>query len=91
MEGNDKIEGVDFLKPDHIVVGVSSTKAEDVMRNFYKSFILNGHPTIFMDVPSAEMTKYADNSMLATKISFMNDIANLLGIKLNTLKPNTRH
>jgi UDPglucose 6-dehydrogenase len=70
----------DFLKPDRIVVGVSSAKAEEVMRKLYKPFLLNGHPIIFMDVPSAEMTKYAANSMLATKISFMNDIANLCGI-----------
>ena len=70
----------DFLKPDRIVVGVSSTKAEEVMRKLYKPFLLNGHPIIFMDVPSAEMTKYAANSMLATKISFMNDIANLCEI-----------
>ena len=70
----------DFLKPDRIVVGVSSVKAEEVMRKLYKPFLLNGHPIIFMYVPSAEMTKYAANSMLATKISFMNDIANLCEI-----------
>lgn len=70
----------DFLKPDRIVVGVSSAKAEEVMRKLYKPFLLNGHPIIIMDVPSAEMTKYAANSMLATKISFMNDIANLCEI-----------
>lgn len=70
----------DFLKPDRIVVGVSSNKAELVMRKLYKPFLLNDHPIIFMDVPSAEMTKYAANSMLATKISFMNDIANLCEI-----------
>ncbi len=70
----------DFLKPDRIVVGVESKKAEDVMRKLYKPFLLNGHPIIFMDVPSAEMTKYAANAMLATKISFMNDIANLCEI-----------
>ena len=70
----------DFLKPDRIVVGVESQKAEDIMKSLYKPFTLNGHPTIFMDVPSAEMTKYAANSMLATKISFMNDIANLCEI-----------
>jgi UDPglucose 6-dehydrogenase len=70
----------DFLKPDRIVVGVSSPKAEEVMRKLYKPFLLNGHPIIIMDVPSAEMTKYAANSMLATKISFMNDIANLCEI-----------
>lgn len=70
----------DFLKPDRIVVGISSKRAEEVMRKLYKPFLLNGHPIIFMDVPSAEMTKYAANSMLATKISFMNDIANLCEI-----------
>jgi UDPglucose 6-dehydrogenase len=70
----------DFLKPDRIVVGVSSERAEEAMRRLYKPFLLNGHPIIFMDIPSAEMTKYAANSMLATKISFMNDIANLCEI-----------
>jgi len=70
----------DFLKPDRIVVGISSERAEEVMRRLYKPFLLNGHPIIFMDIPSAEMTKYAANSMLATKISFMNDIANLCEI-----------
>jgi UDPglucose 6-dehydrogenase len=70
----------DFLKPDRIVVGVESKKAEDIMRKLYKPFLLNGHPIIFMDIPSAEMTKYAANAMLATKISFMNDIANLCEI-----------
>jgi UDPglucose 6-dehydrogenase len=70
----------DFLKPDRIVVGVESAKAENIMKRLYKPFTLNGHPVIFMDVPSAEMTKYAANSMLATKISFMNDIANLCEI-----------
>ncbi len=70
----------DFLKPDRIVVGVESRRAEEVMRKLYKPFLLNGHPIIFMDVPSAEMTKYAANAMLATKISFMNDVANLCEI-----------
>ncbi len=70
----------DFLKPDRIVVGVESDRAESIMRRLYKPFTLNGHPVIFMDIPSAEMTKYAANSMLATKISFMNDIANLCEI-----------
>jgi UDPglucose 6-dehydrogenase len=70
----------DFLKPDRIVVGVESERAENIMKRLYKPFTLNGHPVIFMDVPSAEMTKYAANSMLATKISFMNDIANLCEI-----------
>jgi len=67
----------DFLKPDRIVVGVESAKAEKTMRRLYKPFLLNGHPILFMDIASSEMTKYAANSMLATKISFMNDIANL--------------
>lgn len=70
----------DFLKPDRIVVGIESKRAEDIMRKLYKPFLLNGHPIIFMDIPSAEMTKYAANAMLATKISFMNDIANLCEI-----------
>jgi len=70
----------DFLKPDRIVVGIESEQAEATMRRLYKPFTLNGHPVIFMDIPSAEMTKYAANSMLATKISFMNDIANLCEI-----------
>ena len=70
----------DFLKPDRIVVGIASDRAEEVMRRLYKPFLLNGHPIIFMDIPSAEMTKYAANSMLATKISFMNDVANLCEI-----------
>ena len=67
----------DFLRPDRIVVGVESTEAEKTMKRLYKPFLLNGHPILFMDIASSEMTKYAANSMLATKISFMNDIANL--------------
>ncbi len=67
----------DFLKPDRIVIGTDSKRAEKIMTRLYKPFTLNGHPIIFMDITSAEMTKYAANSMLATKISFMNDIANL--------------
>lgn len=70
----------DFLKPDRIVVGTSSKKAEETIGKLYKPFTLNGHPVIYMDIPSAEMTKYAANAMLATKISFMNDIANLCEI-----------
>ncbi len=70
----------DFMKPDRIVVGVESERAQELMSKLYKPFTLNGHPIIFMDVPSAEMTKYVANSMLATKISFMNDIANLCEI-----------
>ena len=67
----------DFLKPDRIVIGVEDERAESIMRRLYKPFQLNGDRMIFMDIPSAEMTKYAANAMLATKISFMNDIANL--------------
>jgi UDPglucose 6-dehydrogenase len=70
----------DFMKPDRIVVGVDHEDAEIIMRKLYKPFLLNGHPIFFMDLPSAEMTKYAANAMLATKISFMNDIANLCEI-----------
>jgi UDPglucose 6-dehydrogenase len=70
----------DFLKPDRIVVGVDSERAEELMKRLYKPFTMNGHPVIFMDIVSAEMTKYAANAMLATKISFMNDIANLCEI-----------
>lgn len=70
----------DFLKPDRIVVGTESEKAEELIRKLYKPFVMNGHPILFMDIASAEMTKYAANSMLATKISFMNDIANLCEI-----------
>ena len=67
----------DFLKPDRIVIGVEDNRAESILRRLYKPFQLNGDRMIFMDIPSAEMTKYAANAMLATKISFMNDIANL--------------
>jgi len=67
----------DFMKPDRIVVGVDSEQAQKTLDKLYRPFTLNGHPVIFMDIPSAEMTKYAANAMLATKISFMNDIANL--------------
>jgi UDPglucose 6-dehydrogenase len=70
----------DFLKPDRIVVGTESEKARKVIEKLYKPFLLNGHPILFMDIPSAELTKYAANAMLATKISFMNDIANLCEI-----------
>jgi UDPglucose 6-dehydrogenase len=70
----------DFMKPDRIVVGTESEQAIKIMKRLYKPFVLNGHPVIFMDIPSAEMTKYAANAMLATKISFMNDIANLCEI-----------
>ena len=79
----------DFMKPDRIVVGVDSEQAEGVMNRLYKPFIMNGHPLIFMDIPSAEMTKYAANAMLATRISFMNDIANLcerMGADVNAVR-----
>ncbi|MBC8591851.1 UDP-glucose/GDP-mannose dehydrogenase family protein [Oscillospiraceae bacterium N12] len=67
----------DFMKPDRVVVGVESEKSRELMTRLYKPMLLNNFRVIFMDIPSAEMTKYAANSMLATRISFMNDIANL--------------
>ncbi|MDH6534531.1 UDP-glucose/GDP-mannose dehydrogenase family protein [Parabacteroides sp. 52] len=67
----------DFMSPDRVVVGVESEKAKELMTKLYRPFLLNNFRVIFMDVPSAEMTKYAANAMLATRISFMNDIANL--------------
>lgn len=67
----------DFLKPDRIVIGVDDQRAAEIMTRLYKPFQLSGDRLIYMDIPSAEMTKYAANAMLATKISFMNDIANL--------------
>jgi UDPglucose 6-dehydrogenase len=79
----------DFMRPDRIVVGLESDRAEKLMQQLYKPFTLNGHPVIFMDIPSAEMTKYAANAMLATKISFMNDIANLceiMGANVNNVR-----
>ncbi len=79
----------DFLKPDRIVIGVESEKAKTLLHHLYEPFVLNGHPIMFMDIPSAEMTKYAANAMLATKISFMNDIANLcelVGANVNEVR-----
>ena len=70
----------DFMSPDRVVVGVESARAEKLMSKLYKPFLLNNFRVIFMDIPSAEMTRYAANSMLATRISFMNDIANLCEI-----------
>ena len=67
----------DFMSPDRVVVGVESEHAKKVLTKLYKPFLINNFRVIFMDIPSAEMTKYAANSMLATRISFMNDIANL--------------
>ena len=67
----------DFLSPDRIIVGVSSRRAEETMTKLYRPFMVSKPRIQFMDIPSAEMTKYAANAMLATRISFMNDIANL--------------
>src|SRR3954468_23260112 len=67
----------DFMKPDRVVIGVDSDHARGVMAELYAPFVRTGKPIIFMDIPSAEMTKYAANAMLATRISFMNEIANL--------------
>ncbi len=79
----------DFMKPDRIVIGVDSDKAEEIMKKLYKPFVLNGHPVLFMDIASAEMTKYASNAMLATRISFMNEVANLcekVGADINMVR-----
>jgi UDPglucose 6-dehydrogenase len=76
-------EGVaikDFMNPDRVVVGVDNARSRALMEKLYKPFTLNGFPIIFMDIASAEMTKYAANGMLATRISFMNEIANLCEI-----------
>lgn len=67
----------DFMSPDRVVIGIESERARKVMERLYRPFLLNNFRVLFMDIPSAEMTKYAANSMLATRISFMNDIANL--------------
>lgn len=87
LKEGDAIE--DCLHPDRIVVGTDSEKAKEIMDRLYKPFVLNGHPIIYMDIPSAELTKYAANAMLATKISFMNDIANfceLVGADINSVR-----
>jgi UDPglucose 6-dehydrogenase len=79
----------DFMSPDRVVVGVESEKAKKVLTRLYKPFLLNNFRVIFMDIPSAEMTKYAANSMLATRISFMNDMANLcerVGADINMVR-----
>ncbi len=76
-------EGVavdDFMKPDRVVIGTTSEKAKKVMGDLYAPFVRQGNPVIFMDERSAELTKYAANSFLATKISFMNEIAKLCEI-----------
>ncbi|MBS4013847.1 MAG: UDP-glucose/GDP-mannose dehydrogenase family protein [Bacteroidetes bacterium] len=79
----------DCMRPARIIVGVESERAKSLMLKLYKPFTLNGHPIIFMDLPSAEMTKYAANAMLATRISFMNEMANLcelLGADINMVR-----
>lgn len=79
----------DFLRPDRIVIGTDSDRAKKTMERLYKPFLLNNHPIYFMNIPSSELTKYTANSMLATKISFMNDIANLceiLGADINMVR-----
>lgn len=79
----------DFMSPDRVVVGVESDSAKELITRLYKPFMMNNFRVIFMDIPSAEMTKYAANSMLATRISFMNDIANLcekVGANVNMVR-----
>ncbi|MDH6343467.1 UDPglucose 6-dehydrogenase [Parabacteroides sp. PFB2-12] len=79
----------DFMTPDRVVVGVESERAKELMSRLYRPFMLNNFRVIFMDVPTAEMTKYAANAMLATRISFMNDIANLcelVGADINMVR-----
>ena len=82
----------DFMSPDRVVVGVESERAKKLMTKLYKPFMMLNSRVIFMDIPSAEMTKYAANSMLATRISFMNDIANLcelVGADVNMVRDGT--
>lgn len=67
----------DFMSPDRVVVGIESERARKLMTRLYRPFLINNFRVLFMDIPSAEMTKYAANAMLATRISFMNEIANL--------------
>lgn len=79
----------DFMSPDRVVIGVESERAKKILTKLYKPFLINNFRVIFMDIPSAEMTKYAANSMLATRISFMNDIANLcelIGADVNKVR-----
>lgn len=79
----------DFMSPDRVVIGTESERARKVMERLYRPFLLNNFRVIFMDIASAEMTKYAANSMLATRISFMNDIANLcelVGANVNMVR-----
>lgn len=79
----------DFLKPQRIIVGVDSEKAGEIMKGLYMPFLMNNRPVIFMDIPSAELTKYAANAMLATRISFINEMANLcelLGADIDSIR-----
>lgn len=79
----------DFLKPERIVIGIDNEKTMEIMRRLYMPFVLNNHPILFMDIASAEITKYAANAMLATRISFINEIANLcdiLGADINNVR-----
>jgi UDPglucose 6-dehydrogenase len=79
----------DFLKPDRIVIGVESETAEKILKRLYKPFVLNNHPIFVMDITSSEMTKYVANAMLATKISFINEVANLcetVGADINLVR-----
>ena len=79
----------DFLKPERIVIGTNTERAAEIMRKLYMPFLLNNHPIFFMDIASAEITKYAANAMLATRISFINEIANLcdiLGADVNQVR-----
>jgi UDPglucose 6-dehydrogenase len=79
----------DFLKPERIVIGTNTEKAAEIMRKLYMPFLLNNHPIFYMDIASAEITKYAANAMLATRISFINEIANLcdiLGADVNQVR-----
>ncbi len=79
----------DFLKPERIVIGTDNEKTQETMKRLYMPFVLNNHPILFMDIPSAEITKYAANAMLATRISFINEIANLcdiLGADINYVR-----
>lgn len=79
----------DFLKPERIVIGTDNERCAEIMRRLYLPFVLNNHPILFMDIASAEITKYAANAMLATRISFINEIANLcelLGADINQVR-----
>lgn len=84
----------DFMKPDRVVIGADSEKAKEIMRELYEPFVRTGKPILFMDVKSAEVTKYAANAMLATKISFINEVANLceiVGADINNVRKGIGH